>query len=317
MIKPGLACLVGLGLSAFRPGVTTSGTEPLGRLPWTLTGVAVEQGDADTRVMTFNIRYGTANDGDNAWPRRRDLVFRVIREFRPHVLGLQEALRSQLDDLGAALPAYREVGVGRDDGKHQGEYAAILYDSARFQLERDGTFWLSDRPEAPGSMTWGNRIPRICTWAVLRERGSGRTLHVYNVHWDHESQASRERSARLLLDRIAAREPAGTPVIVTGDFNAGEANAAFRALVGDPATPLRDTFRDLHPDAGTVGTFNAFRGESDGEKIDAILVSHGWRVVHAAIVRDNDGGRYPSDHFPVTATLRLDGEARGGGAAAR
>ena len=317
MIKPGFACVVGLVLTAFPPAFATSGPEPPRRLPGTFTGAAVEQGDADTRVMTFNIRYGTANDGDNAWPQRRDLVFRVIREFRPHVLGLQEALRSQLDDLGAALPGYREVGVGRDDGRQRGEYAAIFYDATRFELERDSTFWLSDRPEVPGSMTWGNRIPRICTWAVLRDRGSGRALHVFNVHWDHESQESRERSARLLLERIAAREPAGTPVIVTGDFNAGEANAAFRALVKDPASVLRDTFRALHADAGTVGTFNAFRGESSGEKIDAILASPGWRVVDAGIVRDNDGGRYPSDHFPVTATLRLHGEAGGGRATAR
>ena len=274
---------------------------------------ALPTGDAVVRVMTFNIRYGTANDGDDAWPLRRQLVFDVIREFEPGVLGLQEALRFQLDELGAALPGYREIGVGRDDGVRAGEYAAILVDTTRFTVSAEGTFWLSDRPAEPGSMTWGNRIPRICTWVSLRDRGGGRAFHVFNVHWDHESQASRERSARLLMDRIAARREPGTPVIVTGDFNAGESNPAFRALVTDVAVSLRDAFRALHADAGGVGTFNGFRGDRDGEKIDAILVSPEWMVNDAAIVRTHRGGRYPSDHFPVAAVLQIPDRGRAAG----
>jgi endonuclease/exonuclease/phosphatase family metal-dependent hydrolase len=257
-------------------------------------------------VMSFNLRYGTANDGANSWKYRRGLVFDVIREESPDVLGTQEALRFQLDELGAAFPEYTEIGVGRDDGKSNGEYSAILYRESRFELVEQGTFWFSDTPGAAGSMGWGANLPRICTWARLVERGSRRAFYVYNLHFDHQSQESRERSAELLAQRILERGHPD-PVIVTGDFNADEDNAAIRYLTGEvePAPRLRDSFRVLYPDATDVGTFNGFAGTSTRGKIDHVLVSAAWEVESAAIVRFAREGRYPSDHFPVTATLRL------------
>jgi endonuclease/exonuclease/phosphatase family metal-dependent hydrolase len=257
----------------------------------------------DLTVMTFNVRYGTAEDGEDRWPLRRALVFDVIRESGAAIVGVQEALRFQLDEIRAALPAFGEAGVGRDDGATAGEYSAVLYDTSRVALEEQGTFWFSDSPAEPGSTGWGNTIPRICTWARFRDRASGGTLIVYNVHWDHVSQPSRERSAALLLDRIAA-SPSADPVIVMGDFNAGEANPAFAALIGSERVPLRDTFREVHPDAADVGTFHGFAGGTAGEKIDAVLVGPGWEIVRAAIVTAARAGRYPSDHYPVTAVLR-------------
>jgi endonuclease/exonuclease/phosphatase family metal-dependent hydrolase len=218
-------------------------------------------------------------------------------------------LRFQLDELQAGLGAYGELGVGRDDGREAGEYSAILYDRQRLEVLEQGNFWLSGSPGVPGSMSWGNRIPRIVTWARFRERLSGATFYTFNTHWDHESQPARERSAELLLDRIAARAAGKDPIIVTGDFNAGESNPAFRALTSPAAAAgLRDSFRLRHPDISVAGTFNGFAGDSTGEKIDAILVSSGWDVVEAAIVRLAPGGRYPSDHFPVTAVLRAHHE---------
>ena len=254
------------------------------------------------RVMTFNIRYGTASDGENRWARRRDLVLSVIRDFDPAVLGLQEALRFQLDELGEALGHLGEVGVGRRDGRKSGEYAAILYDTRRLEVLEQGTFWFSETPETPGSRGWGTSIPRICTWGRFRLAENDASFYVYNVHWDHRAQRSRERSSALLLERIAARPHPDDPVLVTGDFNAGEDNPAFRRLL---AGGLRDTFRDRHPDVDPVGTSKGFKGETDGGKIDAVLASAGWNVLEAAIVRTNDAGRYPSDHFPVTALVRL------------
>ena len=259
------------------------------------------------RVMSFNIRYGTAADGDNAWRHRRDLVMRTVGSFRPTVLGVQEALRFQLDEIGDEFREFGEVGVGRDDGAEAGEYSAILYDRRRLELLESGTFWLSDTPEVVASTSWGNRITRIVTWARFRERtasdADSGTFYVFNAHWDHESQPSRERSAELLLERIAGRT-AADPVIVTGDFNAGEDNPAFRRLVEHDRTHLGDTFRALHPAADHVGTFNGFTGEREGDKIDAVLASPEWTVLEASIVRLNEDGRYPSDHFPVTAILR-------------
>jgi endonuclease/exonuclease/phosphatase family metal-dependent hydrolase len=256
-------------------------------------------------VLSFNIRYGTADDGANAWAARRELVFQVIRDTGADVLGVQEALRFQLDEIASAVPGLAEVGVAREDGDTAGEYSAILFDARRLAAEDHGTFWFSDTPGVPGSMSWGNRITRICTWVRLRERSSGRTFYVYNVHLDHESQSSRERSVELLAHRIAERSHPD-PVIVLGDFNAGETNPAIRYLVGNSASPgprLHDTFRAVHPRADSVGTFHAFQGGASGEKIDYVLTDGEWQVLDAAIVRTHVAGRYPSDHYPVSARV--------------
>lgn len=259
---------------------------------------------APLRVMSFNIRYGTADDGPNAWPLRRELVHATVERADADILGVQEALRFQLDELLARAPAYQRVGVGRDDGVDAGEFSAILYRASRLAVAQQGTFWLSDSPEVPGSMHWGNRITRIATWARFLDRRSGDSLLVLNTHWDHESQPSRERSAALIRHWLAGHA-AGLPVLVMGDFNAGEQNPAFRALVADtgPAPRLGDTWRTRHPYGPEQGTFHGFRGGADSEKIDAILVSTGWRVLEAAIDSAGSAGRYPSDHHPVTATV--------------
>jgi endonuclease/exonuclease/phosphatase family metal-dependent hydrolase len=262
------------------------------------------------RVMSFNIRYGTASDGANSWPFRREMVFEVVRGFEPDLLGVQEALRGQLDEIGMAVQGYGELGVGRDDGKTAGEYSAVLYRMGRFDPVESGTFWFSDTPDAPGSMSWGNRITRIATWARLRDASSGRTLVVYNLHLDHESQPSRERSAMLLAERLRRHDE---PLIVMGDFNSGETNPAYLYLTsgreplrGAPPSPnLLDTYRRVHPADTMAGTFNGFTGAVSGEKIDHILVSGAWAVLDADIVRASRNGRYPSDHFPVIAVIRL------------
>jgi endonuclease/exonuclease/phosphatase family metal-dependent hydrolase len=262
---------------------------------------AAAQAAEPLRVMTFNIRYGDADDGPNRWPRRREMLLEVIREFDPDVLGVQEALRYQLDEIGETLPEHVCVGVGREaDGG--GEYSAIFYRRTRFDLLAAETFWLSDTPEVAGSHTWGNQLPRVCTWARLVERVDGRRLAVFNTHWDHIAQPARLRSGELMAERIAARCAAGDPVLVTGDFNAAEDNPAIAALTRQGEL-LRDSYRTAHPGADPAGTFHGFRGRAGTGKIDAVLVSAGWEVREAAIVRTEREGRFPSDHFPVTAAV--------------
>jgi endonuclease/exonuclease/phosphatase family metal-dependent hydrolase len=258
-------------------------------------------------VLSFNIRYGTANDGINSWPHRKELVYDVIRRQDSDFVGLQEALRFQIDAIRESVPEYDEVGVGRDDGKAAGEYSAILYKSDRWRAVDSGTLWLSDTPDAPGSMTWGNEITRIVTWARFVEKQTGRAVWLFNTHFDHISQPSREKSAELLASRIANREPLD-PVIVTGDFNAGEDNPAILHLknAGNQSpVELMDTFRMLHPDAPTAGTGGGFEGLRSGPKIDYIFVEPDALVRQAGIVYDNREGRYPSDHFPVYAEIVL------------
>ena len=255
---------------------------------------------APLTVMSFNIRYGTANDGDNHWLKRREQLFALLREEQADVIGLQEALHAQIEEILQAVPGYDYVGVGRSDGRRAGEYTAILYRKARLQPRRSDTFWFSETPNAVKSTSWGNQIERICTWAYFEDR-EGPSFYAYNVHLDHQSQPSRERSVALLLERIRARDPKA-PAVVTGDFNAGEDNpaaVAMRAL-------FVDSFRVRHPDAKEAGTFSGFRfGQTSGDKIDFVFVEPDVEVLDAAIVRASRDGRYPSDHFPVTARIRL------------
>jgi endonuclease/exonuclease/phosphatase family metal-dependent hydrolase len=263
-----------------------------------------QAGQTSVDILTFNIRHGLGQDGEHVWPNRREIVVSLLRDQAADIVGLQEVLHFQLQELRAALPGYRAVGVGRDDGATAGEYAPLLIDTMRFVVLDEGTFWLSDTPTVPGSTHWGNGITRIVSWARLADRRTGDTLRVYNAHWDHESQPSRERSAALMLARMAQDGSPSDALLATGDFNAGESNAAFRALVGGSAPSLRDSYRVLHPTDSIVGTFNGFRGDSLGEKIDAVLVGRTWRVEAAAIDRRRVRGLWPSDHFPVSARVR-------------
>ena len=251
-------------------------------------------------VLSFNIRYGTADDGENHWTRRREQLFALLREQQADVVGLQEALHGQLEEIVRAVPGYAWVGVGRSDGRQAGEYAAVLYRTARLTPRRSDTFWFSDTPGVVKSTSWGNRIERICTWAYFEDR-EGPSFYVFNVHLDHESQPSRERSAALLMQVVSARDPKA-PVVVTGDFNSGEDNPAARIV----ARTMRDSFRVAHPDATQVGTFTGFvSGKTSGDKIDYVFVEPGTEVIDAQILRTASGGRYPSDHFPVMAKVRL------------
>lgn len=263
---------------------------------------------APLNVMSFNIRYGTAKDGENAWPARRQMLFDVLRREDADLIGLQEALDFQIREILKAMPHYAVVGVGRDDGKMRGEYSAILFRRDRFHVAEAGTFWFSDTPSTVASRSWGNRITRICSWARFIDRDGSAFWH-YNLHLDHESQPSRERSTELLARRIEERTVSSEPVIVTGDFNVGEDNAAVRTLVsekGDAPGRFVDTFRERHAADTRVGTFSGFRqGRIDGPKIDYVLVQPGTEVLSATIVRFSRSGRYPSDHFPVTARIRL------------
>lgn len=272
------------------------------------------------KVMTWNIRYGTANDGAHAWPNRREHVITTIREHAPGILGVQEALRFQLDELLAGLPRYVSVGVGRDDGVDKGEFAAILVDTTRFEVSASGTTWFSDTPQVPGSTGWGNTIPRITTWALLYDRLDDERVWVYNLHLDHISQPSRERSVEFLIsehrrraDAQRARESNDAEyggarpdprLVVMGDFNSGEDNPAFRRAL---QAGWRSALRVIHPDSTFAGTFTGFRDEVDAESgvIDHILLGAGWKVADAGVDTRRFGATWPSDHFPVWAVVSV------------
>lgn len=279
---------------------------------------------APIRVLSFNIRYNNPDDGIHAWPNRKDHVAGLIRFHGADLVGVQEALKGQVDTLAARLPGYGWFGVGRADGASEGEFSAIFYREDRFEVLDEGTFWLSETPDSAGSRGWDAALPRIVTWGHLRDRTSGEAFYYFNTHFDHRGERARLESARLLRTRIG--EIAGSePFIVTGDFNATPGSPPYEALtdvgdtdggdtdVGDQAAApiaLRDAYHAT-ADApyGPTETFHGFEvGGATGGRIDYVFVSEDVRVLRYGVLTDHEAGRYPSDHLPVLADVVIESD---------
>lgn len=255
-------------------------------------------------VMTYNLRYASDRPGE-AWTDRRPLIRDCIRKVAPDVIGTQEGLYSQITDMAEDLEDYRWIGLGREGGS-RGEFAAVFYRPSRLEPVAFDHFWLSDTPELIGSVTWGHAIRRMVTWVRFRDRRTGREFSFWNTHFDHEVQPAREKSARLIRERLAPVAAAQTPILLVGDFNAaaGE-NPAYDTLVGDGF--FADTWLSARERRGEgLGTFNGF-GETPngGKRIDWILARGPVSVESAEIVTFNRNGHYPSDHYPVVAWIQI------------
>jgi endonuclease/exonuclease/phosphatase family metal-dependent hydrolase len=253
-----------------------------------------------------------------SWDERFQIVCDILRNHQPDFVGFQEITRTMLDQILAALPKYTELGVAREDGQTRGEYCAILYNKSRFMKYEDesGTFWLSETPEVAGSRNWNTSSIRICTWARFIEVSTGNAFYYYNTHLDVDSQWAREEGALLILNRIQNRSNK-EPFVLTGDFNATEQEQTIKFVKGQSpmtrrngeqatnSTPMIDTFRVLFPDQKNTRTRHDWTYSREGDKIDYIFVSPDIKVLDAKIVYDNADGKYPSDHYPVTASLSI------------
>jgi endonuclease/exonuclease/phosphatase family metal-dependent hydrolase len=271
-----------------------------------LSALAVSCGSEPLRlnVMTFNIRLDTAADSLNAWPYRRDAAAAAIAAGEVDLLGTQEVLHHQLNDLKARLPGYRAVGVGRADGREAGEYSAVFYRESRFAEVASGNFWLSPTPDSAGSRGWDAACERIATWVILREHGSGRQLFFLNTHLDHVGETARRESISLILER-AGELSRGLPVIITGDFNARPDSEVIERMLS--SGEYRDA-RLVSPDvAGLEGTFHGFgRIPADRRgRIDYIFVNPSFDVTAYAVLPERRDGICVSDHAPVIARLTL------------
>ncbi|RXZ64173.1 endonuclease/exonuclease/phosphatase family protein [Pelagerythrobacter rhizovicinus] len=264
-------------------------------------------GSAPIRAMTFNIRLDVASDGANAWPHRKEMVAAVIRREGPDLLGMQEVLLHQKQYLEAALPEYTFVGVGRDDGAQAGEFSPLGWRNDRFTAVDSGTFWLSPTPEVAGSKGWDAALPRIATWAVLRDLRSGETIRVLNTHFDHVGMAARANAARMIVQWVAA---GSAPAIVMGDFNVKPGAEPYRILADTARSGLADS-RSISspPPYGPPGTFTGFdiTAAADGP-IDHIFATSEFAVTGHSVVTQHWEGRLPSDHYPVIADLALEAE---------
>lgn len=252
--------------------------------------------------MTYNIRYATSRDGENQWENRKEFLCEQIRFHDPDLFGVQEGLHEQVDFVQKYLERYAFVGVGRDDGESRGEYCAIFFHRDRLKLKKQGTFWLSETPDRV-SKGWDAALPRIATYAFLQERVSGREFLVVNTHFDHIGENARKQSAVLLVEKIMELNAEALPLILMGDLNLNEKS--------NPVTYLSSRYLDAREASearpfGPFGTFNNFNPcDPPGDRIDYIFVTRGIRVKRYAVFSDHRDGRYPSDHFPVFASLEL------------
>lgn len=255
------------------------------------------------RVSSFNLRLDTPNDGNNAWPERKEMVKGLIRFHDLDLIGTQEGFKHQLEGI-LELGGYAYVGGGRDDGKDAGEHSAILYRTTRFKLLDHGDFWFSETPEVPGKGWDATCCNRICSWAKFRDQQSRKTFFLFNVHYDHQGTEARKNSSLLLIEKIN-RIAGKKRVFVTGDFNATPDSEPIR-IIRD-AGVLHDSYRVTQtPPYGTEGTFNAFRPDAPmKDRFDYIWVTPDITVKKYGVLNDVPYGRFPSDHFPVVIEATL------------
>jgi endonuclease/exonuclease/phosphatase family metal-dependent hydrolase len=259
------------------------------------------------RMMTYNIRFDNPADGVHAWPNRKELVASVIRFHKADIIGVQEALEYQIQDLMELLPGYDWVGVGRnEDGG--GEFSAILYRSSVVAVKAAQTFWLSESPDEPGSKSWDSSLPRIATWAHFVTSSDGRELFVLNTHFDHRGEQARLESARLINEQVS-KLANRLPVIVMGDLNATSEQPPLVLLSDTPLSDgrsLHDGFdHSIQPHHGPASTWTGFTKIEAQRRIDYIFASEDLPIHYHAILTDKLENRYPSDHLPVLVEVEL------------
>lgn len=257
---------------------------------------------AQLSVMSYNIRFATESDGENAWSRRKEYLASQVAFYEPGILGVQEALPEQLEFLDEELEDYKWFGEGRD-GKDKGEFSAIFYNTQKFEVVDMNTFWLSETPHRI-SRGWDAALNRICTYGLFREKSSGKEFYVFNTHFDHLGELARLKSAELIVEKIKNINHENLPVVLMGDFNLEPTSPAL--------VPIFEFLNDSKAVAtevvyGPEGTFNGFKWEEPVTKrIDYVFTSaNGLEVLKYAVLSDSKDQKYPSDHFPVIAELQF------------
>lgn len=266
--------------------------------------------DIKLNVMSFNIRYDNPADSMNNWQYRKDIAAQIIKNQNIDIVGTQEVLYNQLNDLKERLPEYEAIGVGREDGKEKGEYSAIFYNKKRFEEVNSGYFWLSETPEVAGSKGWDGACERIATWAKLEDKATKKQLLIINTHLDHVGVQARQEGVSLLIKR--AYDLAGElPIVITGDFNAEpESDVIKHILANDNPIQLLDSrsiAEVLSKNDDGDYTFHGFGKVPDNQRefIDYIFVSKGIKVNEYSILAEKLNEIYLSDHRPLVAKITI------------
>ncbi len=268
-----------------------------------------------TRInwATFNIRYDNPEDSLNNWKYRKDSVADYVKANDIDIIGMQEVLYNQMEDLMAALPGYEHVGVCRDDGDKKGEASPIFFRTDRFEAMDSGTFWLSQYPDSVGFIGWDGACCRIATWAKLRDKSNGKIFMAINTHFDHVGVEARKNAALLIIDRI--KQIVGDhPAVLTGDLNVNDKSEAYKTITQNEFV-LRDAHKEAAVVTGPSYSFHDF-GQKDParrDKIDFIFVTKDIKVKSSNVYQEHkydpekpetEWG-YISDHNPVMSEIEF------------
>ena len=252
-------------------------------------------------IMSYNIRYDNAWDVENSWKIRKNKVRQLLIQYAPSIIGIQEGLLSQVQYLDSCLTDYNYVGVGREDGKEQGEFCAIYFDTTRYSVLNHSTFWLSETPDII-SIGWDAALERICTYGLFKDRKTSEEFWVFNTHFDHMGTSAREQSSGMILKMIKKINRQSLPLILMGDFNSIPDSPPINKIKTDLSDALQISLEELQ---GPRGTFNGFNADLSIEKRIDYIFTGNFKVLSYIHINDRlNNNRHLSDHLPVMVKIQ-------------
>jgi len=252
-------------------------------------------------IISYNIRYDNNWDIENSWKIRRNKISQILVQYSPSIIGIQEGLLNQVQYIDSSLIDYDYVGVGRDDGKKKGEFCAIYFDTTRYVLLKNSTFWLSETPDTI-SVGWDAALERICTYGLFKDRITKKEFWVFNTHFDHIGVVAREKSSELILKRINKINRQSLPVILMGDFNSIPNSSPVKEIKTELSDALQISLEKLQ---GPRGTFNGFNEDLPIEKRIDYIFTNNLKVLSYTHINDRlNNNRHISDHLPVMIKIQ-------------
>lgn len=251
------------------------------------------------KLMSFNVRYGSADDGLNGWTYRRDDLYKMIKTEKPLVIGLQECQMNQRNDIVDNCTEYAAIGVGRDDGAGKGETCSILYHKGSVEIVKWGSFWLSETPDVPGKKGWDANNVRVATWARIKVKENGKEFFYINTHLDHKGPTARSEGMKLIMKKFDELNTANLPQLLTADFNTSQDDPIFTECL-----KTMQNARLVAPKTDNKGTYNGWVGGKT-TCIDHLFLS-GFDILEYKTV-DQVWGKtvFISDHYPVYALAKF------------
>ena len=266
-----------------------------------MASMAFAGGDStpkELKVMSYNIRLGVGKDGTNSWQFRAPATAEMLKAQKPDVFGIQEAYDFQVKFIEEFCPEYKSAGVGREDGKKKGEHMSIFWNKNTVKMIKWGNFWLSETPDVP-SMGWDARCKRTATWALMKDKKTGKKFYFVNTHLDHRGAEAQKNGLALIVDRIASINPEGYPMVLTGDFNIKPSNPALVDL-----DKKMSSAREIAEKTDHLNTFNGWSNKKTDSIIDFIYVS-GFSACpeYQTVTTKYADKPFVSDHYPIFARL--------------